>query len=240
MRANREAKKRAKLMEIGGCVANENGDILEDELARGRRKSKKCYCKARIYGGVNREGLWVLITVELEHTHTLDPVLAKLVKEYRMKKMTPSVRKKLLNYYEVGVPVSQIRGCMSTENGNLPNVKDMQHEVYKDKRSKMAGGDAKAMMAFFDYMQADNLKFFHAHRLDEEGRLKDVLLVDARSIIAYEDFGDVVCFDATCLTNEYDLPFINFVGVNQHGHSLLLGCALVSREACDTFAWIYR
>lgn len=38
-----------------------------------------------------------------------------------------------------------------------------------------------------------------------------------RSRAAWEDFGDVVCFDATYLTNEYELPFANFVGVNQHG-----------------------
>lgn len=38
-----------------------------------------------------------------------------------------------------------------------------------------------------------------------------------RSRAAWEDFGDVVCFDATYLTNEYELPFANFVGVNQNG-----------------------
>ncbi|XP_021736782.1 protein FAR1-RELATED SEQUENCE 8-like [Chenopodium quinoa] len=240
LRAQREARKRARLMEVGGSVGNRNGDIVEDELARCKRKSKKCECQARIYGSVNREGLWVLVTVELEHTHKLDPAMAKLVKEYRMKKMTSTVRKRLNNYFEVGLPVTKIRGCLGTENENLPNVKDMQHEVYKKRRSKMAGGDANAMMEYFDYMQADNHNFFHVHRLDEEGRLKDVLWVDARSIAAYEDFGDVVCFDATYLTNEYELPFCNFVGVNHHGQSLLLGCALISREDSDTFRWIFR
>ncbi|XP_021747225.1 protein FAR1-RELATED SEQUENCE 7-like [Chenopodium quinoa] len=80
-----------------------------------------------------------------------------MVKEYRIKKITSTVRKRLLNYYEVGVPMSQIRGFLRTENENLPNVKDLQHEV-----------------------------------LDEEGRLKDVMWVDARSRVADEDFGDVV------------------------------------------------
>lgn len=51
---------------------------------------------------------------------------------------------------------------------------------------------------------------------------------------AYEDFGDVVCFNATYLTNEYELPFANFVGVNHHGQSIILSCARVSREHCDT------
>ncbi|XP_021754070.1 protein FAR1-RELATED SEQUENCE 6-like [Chenopodium quinoa] len=159
-----------------------------------------------------------------------------------MKNYTSNVKKKLLNYYEEGVPIRQIHGCMATETGadNLPSVKDLEHEVSKEKRLKMEGGDAAAMMAYFDRMQADNQNFYHAHRLDEEGRLKDVMWVDARSRVAYEDFGDVVYFDATYLTNEYALPFANFVGVNHHGQSILLGCALVSNEDCDTFGWVFR
>ncbi|XP_021734046.1 protein FAR-RED IMPAIRED RESPONSE 1-like [Chenopodium quinoa] len=82
--------------------------------------------------------------------------------------------------------------------------------------------------------------FFHAHRLDQEGRLKDVLWVDARSRVAYQEFGDVVCFDATYLTNEYELPFANFVGVNHHGQSILLGCALVSHETTETYFWVFE
>lgn len=61
-----------------------------------------------------------------------------------------------------------------------------------------------------------------------------------RSRVANEDFGDVVCFDATYLINEYELPFANFVGVNHHGQSILLGCALVSHEDSDTFGWVFR
>ncbi|XP_021746171.1 protein FAR-RED IMPAIRED RESPONSE 1-like [Chenopodium quinoa] len=160
------------------------------------------------------------VSVELKHNHGIDPANSKLVKEYRMKQMTSELKKRLVDFYEQGVPISQIHSCMATERkGNMDlTVKDLQHEVYKARRLKMLGGDSVAMME----------------------RLKDVLWVDARSRVAYEDFGDAVCFDATYLTNEYELPFANFVGVNHHGQSLLLGCALVSHEDCDTFAWIFR
>ncbi|KAL2937375.1 Protein FAR-RED ELONGATED HYPOCOTYL 3 [Bienertia sinuspersici] len=45
---------------------------------------------------------------------------------------------------------------------------------------------------------------------------RDILWVDAHSYVAYEEFNDVVCFDTTYLTNQYELPFANFVGVNRH------------------------
>ncbi|XP_021735089.1 protein FAR-RED IMPAIRED RESPONSE 1-like [Chenopodium quinoa] len=237
MRARKEAKKRAKAMGVGGSGGLVDGVVCEDELSRRKRTSKKCECEARVYARVNEDGMWVLKTVHLKHNHKIDPANSKLVKEYRMKQMTSTVKKKLMDFYEQGVPISQIHGCMATErNGNMAlTVKDLQHEVYKARRLKMVGGDSVAMMENFEKMQFGNQNFFHAQRLDEEGRLKDVLWVDARSRVAYEDFGHAVCFDATYLTNEYELPFANFVGVNHHGQSLLLGCALVSHEDCDTY-----
>ncbi|XP_021736274.1 protein FAR-RED IMPAIRED RESPONSE 1-like [Chenopodium quinoa] len=242
MRARRAAKKRAKAIGVGGLGGLVDGVVCEDELSRRKRTSKKCECEARVYARVNEDGMWVLKTVHLKHNHKVDPANSKLVKEYRMKKMTSTVKKKLMDFYEQGLPISQIHGYMATErNGNMAlTVKDLQHEVYKARRLKMVGGESVAMMEYFEKMQSGNQNFFHAQRLDEEGRLKDVLWVDARSRVAYEDFGDVVFFDATYLTNEYELQFANFVGVNHHGQSLLLGCALVSHEDCDTFAWIFR
>lgn len=64
--------------------------------------------------------------------------------------------------------------------------------------------------------------------------------MDARSRVAYGDFGDVVVFDSTYITNEYELPFANFIGVNHHGQSILLGFALVSHEDTETFEWLFR
>ncbi|XP_056697919.1 protein FAR1-RELATED SEQUENCE 5-like [Spinacia oleracea] len=72
------------------------------------------------------------------------------------------------------------------------------------------------------------------------GKLQDVMWVDARSRAAYQYFGDVVCFDSIYLTNKYELPFSNFVGVNHHGKTILLGCALVSHQTAETFVWLFR
>ncbi|XP_021759174.1 protein FAR1-RELATED SEQUENCE 5-like [Chenopodium quinoa] len=95
------------------------------------------------------------------------------------------------------------------------------------------------MFTYFQSMVEDNPNFFYTYRVDEEGRLKDVIWVDARCRMAYEEFGDVVCFDSTYLTNEYKLPFCNFVGVNHHGQTILFGCALVNRETAETFECVF-
>ncbi|XP_022845329.1 protein FAR1-RELATED SEQUENCE 5-like [Olea europaea var. sylvestris] len=58
--------------------------------------------------------------------------------------------------------------------------------------------------------------------------------------LAYKEFGDVVTFDTTYLSNEYNMSFAPFVGVNHHGQSTLLGCRLLSNEDTDTFVWLFK
>ncbi|KAK8951943.1 Protein FAR1-RELATED SEQUENCE 8 [Platanthera zijinensis] len=35
------------------------------------------------------------------------------------------------------------------------------------------------------------------------------------------------------------MPFAPFVGVNHHGHSILLGCGLISSEDTENFIWLF-
>ncbi|KAL2929385.1 Protein FAR-RED IMPAIRED RESPONSE 1, partial [Bienertia sinuspersici] len=82
----------------------------------------------------------------------------------------------------------------------------------KERRLKMMEGDANAMAAYFHRMSTDNQNFFHLHRLDDDERLKDLMWVDARSRAGYIEFGDVVCFDSTYLTNrDVEWVFTNWI-----------------------------
>ena len=57
---------------------------------------------------------------------------------------------------------------------------------------------------------------------------------------ACEEFGDVVTFDTTYLTNKYDMPFALFIRVNHHSQSTLFGCGLVSNEDTESFTWMFK
>ena len=73
-----------------------------------------------------------------------------------------------------------------------------------------------------------------------ESRLRNVFWANARCRAAYEYFGEVITFDTAYLTNKYDMAFTPFVGVNHHGQSMLLGCALLSNEDTETFTWLFK
>lgn len=54
-------------------------------------------------------------------------------------------------------------------------------------------------------MQSTSSGFYFSMDLDDDLRLRNVFWVDNRSRQAFKEFGDVVTFDTTYLTNKYDM-----------------------------------
>ncbi|XP_056695090.1 protein FAR1-RELATED SEQUENCE 5-like [Spinacia oleracea] len=213
-----------------------------DEL--GTKRSKKCDCPVLMYCNRTKDGEWVVKRAVNEHkNHCPTPRKFRYVPRYRQEDINSLIKRKLFNDYNSGANVPQIFNCLASERNGVENVtftkKDLQNIIARDKAEKLKEGDWNAMWKYFKAMYTDNENFFHKHRVGEDNRLQDVMWVDARNRAAYEEFGDVVLFDSTYLTNEYDLPFSNFVGVNHHGQTILLGCALLSHEDSETFEWLF-
>ncbi|KAJ3674111.1 hypothetical protein LUZ60_006103 [Juncus effusus] len=124
---------------------------------------------------------------------------------------------------------------------NLPFFeKDCRNYLYGWRNALIVEGDAEAMRSYFKKMRSDNSDFFYEMDWDDFGRLRNVFWADARSRAACKEFGDVVTFDTTYLTNKCGMPFAPFVGVNHHGQSILLGCGLISHEDTESFSWLFK
>ncbi|KAL2934681.1 Protein FAR-RED IMPAIRED RESPONSE 1 [Bienertia sinuspersici] len=192
---------------------------------------------------LNKDGLWQINKVELTHTnHAPSPSKSRYVPTFRdVPKFVIRIVKDLI---DAGVKQSQIYHALANQLNGFENIpfllKDMHNAVQKDRCKEFDDQDCHSMFQYFAKMKEANEDFFYSWTVDEANKLKDVVWVDARSRAAYRDFGDVVCFDATYITNRYELPFANFVGVNQHGQSILLGCALIRHEDSETYKWVMR
>ncbi|XP_021867302.2 protein FAR1-RELATED SEQUENCE 6 isoform X2 [Spinacia oleracea] len=204
-------------------------------------KSKKCQCPAKLYAVVCADGNWMVKHVVLEHkNHTLNSSKSSCISD--RSKITYQVKQKLLDDVEAGLSPERTLVPLIPQRNVMDQIpeEDLWNNIDSERRLNFMNGDALALQQFLLRMYQDKQDFFHAYRLDCNGYLKDVMWVDARSREAYYEFGDVVYFDTTCLTNGYDLPLASFVGVNHHGQSILLGCVLVSREDLETFKWVLR
>ncbi|KAA8541383.1 hypothetical protein F0562_025347 [Nyssa sinensis] len=202
----------------------------------------KTNCQAKIRAISIDGGSWQVNSLSLDHNHELSPGKARFYRCNRV--MRPYVKRKLEMNDKAGIRMNKSYNACVVEAGGHENMtfleKDCRNYIEKVRRLQLGQGDAAAVQNYFLKMQANNANFFYAMDLDEKTRLKNLFWADARSRAAYEEFGDVVTFDTTYLTNKYDMPFAPFVGVNHHGHSILLGCGFISNEDTDTFTWLFQ
>ncbi|XP_024042121.1 protein FAR1-RELATED SEQUENCE 5-like [Citrus clementina] len=203
----------------------------------------KTGCNARLGAGLGDDGKWTIRSLNLEHNHVLlTPTKSKY---FRCNRSLNTYAKKRLDVNDrAGIRLCKNYQSLVIEAGGHENVtfieRDCRNHVQKERRLRLGDGDAAALQNYFMKMQVEDNRFYFSMQVDDEGRLKNVFWAEPRNREAYKEFGDVVTFDTTYLTNKYDMPFAPFVGVNHHGHSILFGCGLISHEDIETFTWLFR
>ncbi len=105
---------------------------------------------------------------------------------------------------------------------------------------KIKNADAQMFIAQLERKKEANSGFFFDFVVDEEGKLLYVFWADATSRKNYSCFGDVVSFDATYSTNQYNMIFAPFIGINHHMQSVILGAAFLANEKADSFKWLFK
>ncbi|XP_074377513.1 protein FAR1-RELATED SEQUENCE 5-like [Apium graveolens] len=187
---------------------------------------------------------WEVTSLELVHNHGLvSPSKMNLVqRERHVNTATHSLIKTL---YGSGVRNCQVMNVIGNIHGGNDKVGfNVQHvrNVLRDERKKrLEISDAQARLNLLHRLNEESgSKYFIRTEVDEENRLKCLVWIDPRCIMAYQNFGDVMAFDTTYRTNRYTMPFVPFTGVNHHYQSVIFGFALMWDEHASTFEWILR
>ncbi|XP_038722015.1 protein FAR1-RELATED SEQUENCE 5-like [Tripterygium wilfordii] len=206
------------------------------------RPHMKIGCNARMCGRLFIDGKYIVSHFDDEHNHGLSPSKARF---FRCNRQISLHFKRQLEINDIaGIRPNKSHNAQVIGAGgheNLPFLeKDTRNLIAKVRRLRLGDGDANAVQSYFLRMQTQNEGFFSMIDWDEHGRLKNVFWADPRSRAACREFGDVITFDTTYLTNKYDMPFAPFIGVNHHGQSILLGCGLISSEDTETFTWLFQ
>ena len=188
-------------------------------------------CPTRVTA-VKKEGEWLIKSVVEEHNHHLSPHKSRLVRGNR--KISMQAKRVIDINDQAGVRLNRSFRSLVFEAGGYKNLDFMERDVGnyigQQRRALVKDGDGQALFNHFSRMRDLNKEFFFEI---------DVFWADGRIRAACADFGDIVSFDTTYLTNKYDMPFTPFVGVNHHGQSILLGCGLLSLEDTRTFVWLF-
>lgn len=97
--------------------------------------------------------------------------------------------------------------------------RDLKNHLRTKRQRELMYGEAGSMLKYFQDKVAENTSFHYALQLDCEEQITNIFWADAKMIIDYAQFGDVVTFDTTFGTNKEYRPFGVFVGFNHFRES---------------------
>ena len=90
----------------------------------------------------------------------------------------------------------------------------------------MEHGEAASLGRYFSHQLKENPSYYFATQLDCEDLITNIFWADARMIIDYSHFDDVITFDTTYSTNRDARPLGVFLGLNHHREIVVFGGAL--------------
>jgi hypothetical protein len=102
----------------------------------------------------------------------------------------------------------------------------------------MKYGEAGSILHYFQTKVAENPSFYHAVQLDSEEQI--TFWADAKMLIDYAHFGDVMTFDTTFGTNWGSRQFGVFVGFSHLREIVIFGASLMYDETFESFTWLFE
>jgi hypothetical protein len=210
-----------------------------------RKREKMLYtdCKAKIVVKLI-EDRWHVINFVPDHNHdlVLKPSLKKFLRSH---KGIPKPEKDFITMlHGCNLSTGRIMRLMSEFYGSAQQVpyegKDVGNFRSTIRRVEKFKDMQETLDRFAD-LQDQDPDFYFRVKLDEDHKVQNLFWVDSAARRAYiESYHDFVSFDATYMTNMYDMPFTPFLGINGHGHTFQLGCAFIRDEKTPSYAWLFE
>jgi hypothetical protein len=119
-------------------------------------------------------------------------------------------------------------------------LRDHKNYLRGKRQREMAYGHAGSMLKYFQNKMVENPSFQYATQMDIEEKIANIFWADAKMVVDYTHFGDVVSFDTTFGTNRESRPFGVFVGFNQFRETVIFDAALMYDETFESFKWIFE
>ncbi|XP_021996712.1 protein FAR1-RELATED SEQUENCE 5-like [Helianthus annuus] len=128
---------------------------------------------------------------------------------------------------------ASLKGGHHNVQGTLVEFKNFT----RDLRSFIGKKDAQMVV---DTLKARmiNLPNFFFECVVVDGELRSLFWADDVSKCNYEAFGDVLGFDATYHTNQYNMIFVPFTGVDHHKKCVTFGAGLLYDETIGSYTWL--
>ena len=179
----------------------------------------------------------------VEHNHYLHlPSTVHMMPSQRKVAATHAIEIDLA--HESGLRLKQSYELLSKQVGGYDNLGFTKHDHKNYLRTKrqrdMEHGEAASLGRYFNRQLKENPLYYFATQLDCEELITNIFWVDARMIIDYIHFSDVITFDIMYSTNKDARPLQVFLGLNHHRETVVFGGALLYDETIESFVWLFE
>ncbi|XP_039786879.1 protein FAR1-RELATED SEQUENCE 6-like [Panicum virgatum] len=231
-------------------LRSKRGAAVQEKKSR-RGAAEKTGCKAMLIIRDKRvDDRWKVESVELEHNHPCTPDMVRFLKAYREMPESAKKKAKITNEMDEMVEKSLSEIAETRKFPTRPKkgasggaAVGSHHRVSRTESfvQRFGEDDLTALKKFIETMQHKKPNFIHSWDLDRESRVKNFFWTDSRAQAQYRYFGDVITLDVIYLQHSRaSLPLATLLGVNNHGHLVLLGCGLLSGDNKENYLWFLK
>ncbi|XP_024190066.1 protein FAR1-RELATED SEQUENCE 5-like [Rosa chinensis] len=198
-----------------------------DHLTKNPRAETRTSCDAKMIIKLDKSSGRYKV-VQFEETHSHDLVIQECAHMLpSQQNVTSSQGAEMELVQDSGIPLKLSFELMGREVGGRKALgftkQDQKNYLQSQRQKKLAYGEAGCLLKYFQNQALENPSFFYAVKLDSDEQITNIFWADAKMILDYGLFGDVVSFDTTYRTNEANRPFGVFVGFNHHRETVIFG-----------------
>lgn len=178
-----------------------------------------------------------------EHNHLLH--LPATIHMMRSQQKLPIVRSFKIDLAEdSGIKPKATFEYMDRQAGGRQNLGYARQDHRNDLRTKrqrdLPYGETGSLLKYFEKQIRENPSFIYSMQLDSNEQITNIFWADAKMIMDYAQFGDVVTFNTTYCSNKKYRPFGVFAGFNHHRGVVIFGAALLYDETEESFKWLFE
>ena len=188
----------------------------------------RCGCQARMVLRRHPNEKFLVRTLISDHNHDLSAsFMTPMLRSHRKVTVAHAAMAEIAD--SAGIAPRKTYNLFAHIDGGRDNVPftplDLRNHLRRKRTDNMKNGEICSLVDYLQKKSSNDPGFFSAMQLDEDGYAVNMFWADSKSRVDYECFNDVLVFDTTVKINTEQWPFAQFVGVNHHSQSCILGMA---------------
>lgn len=218
-------------------------DVMKGRPKRENTKTVACNCQSLMRLHRTAENGWYIHDFRHEHNHHLSSLCGEKLHwpshrniDTHTKDIVKHLRSNNIGITKVFCVIASFFGSMESVPFNKRALKYM----CKRMNQETADDDIRKTVQLFSELKKNDPMFADSVLVDGDSKIQALMWTNGRSRYQYKMFGDAITFDTTYRTNQYDMPFGLFVGVNHHFQSIILGGVMMRNEKQESFEWVFK